>query len=100
MILFPLRREIALACRITRGVLQKSLLIAVATILVGSCAGTMQGIVRSEGTPLVFSYEQGMNSDTYSVEIDDEIFSGRAVMVDTGEAFATAFGTTFGATLG
>ena len=58
----------------------------------------MQGIVRDKGTRLEFSYEQRMMSDTYTVEINGEVFSGRSVMVDSGETFATAFGTTFGAT--
>ena len=77
---------------------RKALLITVIAVVVGGCAGTMQGVVRGDGTPLVFSYEQGMISDTYTVEIDGEKFSGRAVMVDAAETFATAFGTTFGAT--
>ena len=77
---------------------QKALLVTVIAVVVGGCAGTMQGVVRGEGTRLQFAYEQGMMSDTYTVEIDGEVFFGRSVMVDSGETFATAFGTTFGAT--
>ena len=86
------------AMRELRAAGRKALLVTVIAAVVGGCAGTMQGIVRGEGTRLQFAYEQGMMSYTYTVEIDGEVFSGRSVMVDSGETFATAFGTTFAAT--
>ena len=91
-----IEQERGRAMRGLRATGRKALLVTVIAAVVGGCAGTMQGIVRGEGTRLQFAYEQGMMSDTYTVEIDGEVFSGRLVMLDSGETFATAFGTTFG----
>ena len=53
---------------------------AAALILVtASCSGTMQGVIRGEGTPVQFQYEQGMDRDFYTATIDGENFSGQAL---------------------
>lgn len=44
-----------------------------------ACSGTMQGVVRGEGTRVQFEYEQGMDRDFYRTTIDGESFSGQAV---------------------
>lgn len=59
------------------------------TAVLGGCAGEMQGIVRGKGTPVKFSYEQGMNSDTLTAVVDGEQFVGKAVMADSRSVFGT-----------
>ncbi len=60
--------------------------------LITACSGTMQGVVRGEGTPIQFTYEQGMDRDIYSATVDGEQFNGQAVYADatsgTGVVFA------------
>lgn len=63
-----------------------------AALALASCTGTMQGAVRGEGTPVVFVWQQGFDSDTYTAVVGGERFTGRAVMADASETFATAFG--------
>ena len=65
------------------------------TLLV-ACAGTMQGVVRGEGTRVTFKYEQGIYRDFYEVTIDGEYFKGQAVHADarTGVGVGVADGTT------
>ena len=65
------------------------------TLLV-ACAGTMQGVVRGEGTRVTFKYEQGMDRDFYEVTIDGEHFKGQAVHADarTGVGVGFTDGTT------
>ena len=65
------------------------------TLLV-ACAGTMQGVVRGEGTRVTFKYEQGMDRDFYEVTNDGEYFKGQAVHADsrTGVGVGVADGTT------
>ena len=65
------------------------------TLLV-ACAGTMQGVVRGEGTRVTFKYEQGMDRDFYEVTIDGENFKGQAVHADarTGVGVGFTDGTT------
>ena len=97
MTVCPLRgevaSEVASVCRTAWGMMAKLMFATVTVVIVGGCAGNMRGMVRGEGTPVIFSYEQGMLSDLYSAKIDGESFSGRAVMVDGRETLATAFGT-------
>ena len=57
-----------------------------------SCDGTMHGVVRGTGEPVVFKYEQGLDSDIYTAVIGSETFKGRAVMVDANSTFGTIFG--------
>ena len=54
--------------------------------------GTMQGAIRGEGTPIVFTYQQGLDSDTYTAMIGGEWFSGRAVRTDASQTSAMVFG--------
>ena len=72
----------------------KRILPLIAIILSG-CTGHMQGIIRDEGTPVRFSYMQGAFSDTYTVEIDGERFSGRAVLVDSQSTYSSFFGSAY-----
>lgn len=51
----------------------------------------MQGVVRGEGTPVQFQYEQGMDRDFYSTTIDGENYSGQAVNADATSSFGTVY---------
>jgi hypothetical protein len=65
--------------------------ILVATL--SACGGNMQGVVRGNGQPVTFAYEQGMSSDSLTAEIDGEAFAGKAVMRGASTTVGTAFGT-------
>ena len=65
----------------------------VAFVLLIACSGEMQGVVRGEGTPVQFQYEQGMDSDNYTAQVGGEQFSGKAVQADARSGFGTMFGT-------
>lgn len=56
-------------------------------ILVG-CSGTMQGVIRGEGTRVQFEYEQGIDRDLYSAVVDGEKFKGQAVYADARTGWA------------
>jgi len=60
-------------------------------VLVSACSGTMQGVIRGEGTPVVFEYEQGMDRDFYTTTIDGEKFSGHAVDVGATSGIGNVF---------
>ena len=60
------------------GILLKILASSALTLLV-ACSGTMDGVVRGEGTRVTFQYEQGLDRDFYEVTIDGENFKGQAV---------------------
>ncbi|WP_171123611.1 MULTISPECIES: hypothetical protein [unclassified Ruegeria] len=47
-----------------------------------ACGGTMQGVVRGEGTRVQFQYEQGMDRDFYTAVLDGETFKGQAVQAN------------------
>jgi hypothetical protein len=64
-----------------------------AFVLLIACSGEMQGVVRGEGTPVQFQYEQGMESDAYTAQVGEEQFSGKAVQADSRSGFGTVFGT-------
>ena len=68
---------------------------AMSFALVG-CSGTMQGVVRGEGTPVQFQYEQGVDRDTYRTNIDGESFAGQAINAGATSGVGTVFtgGTT------
>jgi hypothetical protein len=53
----------------------------------------MQGVVRGTGKPVQFSYEQGIDSDTLTANIDGEIFHGKSVMQGASTTIGTGFGT-------
>lgn len=61
-----------------------------ACLLLAACSGTMQGVVRGSGTPVTFSYEQGVSSDALTATIDGEVFKGKAVPVGSTSTFGTA----------
>lgn len=58
-----------------------------------ACSGTMQGVVRGTGKPVQFSYEQGLDSDTLTANIDGENFRGKSVMRGASTTIGTGFGT-------
>ena len=68
------------------------LLFSMFAVLSG-CGGNMQGVVRGTGQPVVFAYEQGMSSDSLTAVIDNETFTGRAVMRGASTTVGN-FGTT------
>lgn len=55
------------------------------------CSGTMQGVIRGEGTPVQFQYEQGLDRDFYTAVVDGEQFSGQAVNAGASSGFGTVF---------
>ena len=61
----------------------------------------MTGQIRGTGERVKFTYEQGLDSDTYTAVIGGETFNGKAVMDGATSTAATAiFGTDVsGATL-
>ena len=67
-----------------------------AIVLLIGCEGTMRGVMRGEGTPVRFTYQQGMGSDALTAVVDGETFDGRAVMADSRSTFGTAFANTYG----
>ena len=60
-------------------------------ISLSGCAGEMKGVVRGEGTPIRFGYEQGIDRDFYSVTLDGETFTGQAVDAGATSGFGTVF---------
>jgi len=48
----------------------------------GACSGTMDGVIRNDGTRVTFEYEQGLDRDYYKANIDGENFNGQAVQSD------------------
>ena len=72
------------------------------SLLAGCMTGDMRA-VSSSGAPASFKFSQGMSSDTYTAQIGDESFEGRAVMTDASTTFGTAFGSaysTYGSSFG
>jgi hypothetical protein len=65
----------------------------------GGCAGEMTGQIRGSGERIKFTYEQGIDSDTYTAVIGEEVFSGKAVMDGSTSVIATGLGTAFDAGL-
>ena len=63
-------------------------------LLSGCMTGDMRA-VSSSGAPATFKFSQGMSSDTYTAQIGDESFEGRAVMADASTTFGTAFGSAY-----
>ena len=59
-------------------------------LLIG-CSGTMQGVIRGEGTRVPFQYEQGMDRDFYTATVSGESFKGQAVPADARTGIATSF---------
>ena len=58
---------------------------------VAGCGGIMQGVIRGEGTPVQFQYEQGLDRDFYTAVVDGEQFSGHAVNVGASSGVGTVF---------
>lgn len=77
-------------------------------LTLAACSGEMHGVIRGEGTPVKFEYDQAMNHDVYRATIDDENFEGKAVpsnshsavlYTSSGPVFGTATSGSFVATL-
>lgn len=60
-------------------------------VLVSACGGTMKGVVRGEGTPVQFQYEQGVDRDLYQAIVDGEKFKGQAVQANATSGSGVAF---------
>lgn len=72
---------------------------SLAVVALSACAGEMTGQIRGTGERVQFTYEQGIDSDTYSAIIGDEAFKGKAVMDGATAGVGTVFGNGFDATL-
>ena len=73
-----------------------SVLAGSALALLVACGGTMDGVVRGEGTRVTLEFEQGLDRDYYRATIDGENFKGQAVQADarSGVGVGLAGGTT------
>lgn len=69
----------------------RSLLVAASFVVLSACSGTMQGVVRGEGTRVQIEYEQGMDRDFYRTTLDGENFSGQAVDAGATSGVGTVF---------
>ena len=67
------------------------LVVSVSAMIVTGCGGTMQGVVRGEGTPVQFQYEQGLDRDFYAAVVDGEQFSGEAINAGASSGVGTVF---------
>ena len=72
------------------------ILAACTLALLIACGGTMDGVIRDDGTRVTIRYEQGMDRDFYEMTVDGEDFKGQAVHADarTGVGVGFAAGTT------
>jgi hypothetical protein len=70
-----------------------------AVVAISGCDGQMTGQVRGTGERIQFSYQQGLDSDTYTATINGEDFVGKAVMDGATAGFGTVLGSSFDATL-
>ena len=59
--------------------------------LLAACGGTMDGVVRGEGTHVTIRYEQGMDRDFYEMTVDGENFQGQAIQADARTGFGVGF---------
>lgn len=71
----------------------RSITCAVLVASVAGCGGTMQGIIRGEGTPVQFQFEQGLYRDFYTATIYGENFSGQAVDAGATNSFGNVYTT-------
>lgn len=87
--------EFAREPRKSTGIVLKAIVSSALTLL-AACGGTMDGVVRGEGTRVTFLYKQGMERDFYEATIDGEHFRGQAVQADarTGTGVGYASGKT------
>ena len=69
----------------------RSFFLSFFALSVAGCSGTMQGIVRGEGTPVQFQYEQGFDRDYYTAVVDGEQFSGQAINAGDSSGSGTVF---------
>lgn len=68
-----------------------TLFASIAVMVVTGCGGTMQGVIRGEGTPVQFQYEQGLDRDFYTAVVDGEQFSGQAINAGASSGVGTVF---------
>jgi hypothetical protein len=62
-------------------------------LLLASCGGAMQGMVRGSGERVTMSYEQAMQHDNLNVTLPDgETFRGKVVRESRGNMRGTLFG--------
>ena len=75
----------------------RAVLFAAVGVMLAGCSGTMQGVVRGEGTRVQFQYEQGVDRDFYKTALDGENFSGQAINTGATSGVGTVFtGSTIG----
>lgn len=63
--------------------------LTVCALALAGCSGSMQGVIRGEGTPVQFQYEQGFDRDFYTTVVDGEQFSGQAVNANASSGVGT-----------
>ena len=68
-------------------------ILGISMLLMG-CSGTMNGMLRNDGTRVAISYEQGIDHDKLSVTMPDgEVFTGKVVMVGASSGIVSGFGS-------
>ena len=74
------------------GIIARRVLIVVGALsLPAGCSGTMDGVVRGEGTRVAFQYNQGLDRDFYEATVDGEHFKGQAVQADARAGVGVGF---------
>lgn len=68
----------------------------IAITFLTACSGQMNGVIRDTGQTVKLNFEQGIDSDILTAQLDGEIFSGKSVMENQSSTFSSAFGTAFG----
>ena len=77
-------------------------LLLIATVALSGCVGEMQGVERGSGKPIKFNFEQGLDSDVLTANINSEDFKGKSVQANSSAFFGNTFGGAgfFGTTSG
>ena len=71
---------------------------AISMVVLSACSGTMNGVIRGDGTKIDIAFEEGMNASTLSSNIDGELFTGKAVLADQSSFTGTSFDSDFDST--
>lgn len=72
-------------------VFTKNIGIGLTLLLLASCGGSMEGLVRGDGSRVVLEYKQGFDRDYYITTIDGEYFSGQAIAADSSSSTFTSY---------
>ena len=57
-----------------------------------ACSGTMDGVVRGDGTRVELQYEQGLHRDYFTAVVDGESFKGQGVFAAANTSIGSGLG--------